>query len=541
MACSSQMPIVEEKMDIKGISKRPVTRSITKTAAKAAGEDESSSSSQDSDFSSDYDSDECKEIDEPSDCSDSESSPPQNKKARENGEEEFGGSGNKSSSPYGKSYNLNFSKHSQLIPWFSAATILHFQNVLEHYIVGDGWLYVDFVKVAKSAGLDKVFHCMVTPIGEYSAQVAHYELALASILDAAKIQLFAPWKKYMTFGVTTCIKRQVGGIFLIYYIFKEMPRPPDSKVVRQPKLMMDYVDVIALRMFMRDISKLPNDGNGLTIKNQVLHVYLQLRKDESLEFNLNPILSSSENHHAKRENLSKRGELIHFGALKDLRDQLLYFKTHGIGKHFLTQLATHMHPDNPSLDEPLLTPPKDRQRPSGFPPKKWAYPTPKLVFNLRKERNLAVISARISEIMKFITPPNPYTPERLHTAKEHYSLRVFNDLKKSLGPHQSTWTQRPKRKQPLSARNYRISNNNRRWIEYIKGECTSSPYVGLADEQILQKLEKGVDVDKVINMIEPNGDQVYHEEESDESSWSDEPGDEEVDPTSQMPMDMPTL
>jgi hypothetical protein len=435
-------------------------------------------------------------------------------------------------------FNINFDRHPRLIQWFSAATILHFQKVVEAYVVGDGWLYNDFKRAGKERDVDQIFRCMVTTVGTYEQKLAHFQIALSTVLDAAKIQLLAPWKKRMTFGLTTCMKRQVGGLFLIHYLFTEMSKPLNFNVTRQPKVLLDPDDVVTFRLFMRDVVKLPNDGLGWSVKAQVTHVYFQLRKNGRLEFCLYPAYASAEPHHLSKEDLKRRTELNHFGVMKDLRDQVLYLAYQGVGNYFLKGLLSLLGPESAESHSNV----------SAYPPKKWPVPTPERIQELKQERNLAVISFRIFEVFQFIAPPNPYTPQRLYRTYHNYDDYVFADLRKALKGDERKWTKMPAKKvQRIEEKNLSISNRNRGWVAFLTEEKVRKQ-AGLTDKEILAELDKGTGIRDILTALEDDSQAstMTASFADEEDSESEESAEEELlkplsDKKMSMPLDMPTF
>lgn len=113
--------------------------------------------------------------------------------------------------------------------------------------------------------------------GNAQQKEGHFRLVFSMLLDNAKFQWLAPWKRRNTSGLSICMKRQVGGFFLLYYLLFKQPEPPEGILSSEKqKLAIDPDDSRAMRFFLNDLEKLDDEGKGKQLKKEVKLAFLKL-------------------------------------------------------------------------------------------------------------------------------------------------------------------------------------------------------------------------------------------------------------------------
>ncbi|CAL8134007.1 unnamed protein product [Orchesella dallaii] len=200
---------------------------------------------------------------------------------------------------------------------------------------------------AKRANVGSIYRCSATsvhsPTNGKPERRDHFMRVNFVILDAAKTQWLAPWRKYVVDPskgvIPPFLKRQVGGFFLLYMFYSTLP--PAGRWTKNPRISMDPRDLMAMHVFIATLKLLPKSDSQLKeLTKQFVVLHNDLVNLEAFEFcTFNDSLVST--NASIRELLSakfcKITQIVY--SLKDLRDQLHYITYQQSPKVFQSLVA----------------------------------------------------------------------------------------------------------------------------------------------------------------------------------------------------------
>ncbi|CAL8124566.1 unnamed protein product [Orchesella dallaii] len=242
---------------------------------------------------------------------------------------------------------MNYLHHPNLLVQFWASLNTEFDKILDSFVRGDGWLFQDMGVCAKRANVGSIYRCASTSVHSPSngkpERRDHFFRVNFIILDAAKTQWLAPWRKYVvdpSKGVMPpFFKRQVGGFFLLYMFYSTLPS--SGRWTKNPRICMDPRDLIAMHVFIATLKRLPkSDAQLKELTKQFVVLYNDLVNSEAFEFSAFNDYFVTTNASTRKLLAAKFCEFTqHIYTLKDLRDQLHYITYQQSPKVFQSLIA----------------------------------------------------------------------------------------------------------------------------------------------------------------------------------------------------------
>ncbi|ODM95874.1 hypothetical protein Ocin01_10798 [Orchesella cincta] len=242
---------------------------------------------------------------------------------------------------------MNYFHHPNLLVQFWASLNTEFDKILDSFVKGDGWLFQDLGVCAKKANIGSIYRCASTsvhnPTHGKSERRDHFIRVSFAILDAAKTQWLAPWRKYVVDPskgvIPPFFKRQVGGFYLLYMLHSTLPSA--GRCTKNPRISMDSLDLIAMHVFITTLRRLPkSDAQFKELTKQFVVLYNDLISSEAFEFCIVNDSFATTNASTRKLLAAKFCTFTkHIYTLKDVRDQLQYITYHESPKVFQSLVA----------------------------------------------------------------------------------------------------------------------------------------------------------------------------------------------------------